>query len=298
MILGTAAYMSPEQAKGRTVDRRADIWAFGAVMYEMLTAHRAFGGEDVSDTLANVLKTDPAWERLPADVPMRIRQVLRSCLQEDARQRLGDMQSVRLALDGAFETMEAPQAVGEASAAPPLWRRALPVAAAIVLTATIVAGAEWSLQPPPAPSAPLAQFQIQPPEGLALDAGPRQSIALSPDGTRLIFGARGTLFVRSIGEVEATPIPGLQQGLSGLSLSSSPVFAPDGESIVFWATDGTLRRVPVAGGQARTIAKGISAAPVGMTWGADGIVFADWTGVFRVSPKWRHARAPGAGRQG
>ena len=91
MILGTAAYMSPEQARGKAVDKRADIWAFGAVLFEMLTGHRAFGGEDVSDTLANVLKTDPAWERLPADVPARIRQVLRSCLQRDAKQRLGDM---------------------------------------------------------------------------------------------------------------------------------------------------------------------------------------------------------------
>jgi hypothetical protein len=104
VILGTAAYMSPEQAKGRPVDRRADIWAFGAVLYELLTGKRAFGGDDVSETLASVLRSDPDWARLPADVPARIRQVLRSCLQRDAKQRLGDMQSVRLALDGAFET--------------------------------------------------------------------------------------------------------------------------------------------------------------------------------------------------
>ena len=104
MILGTAAYMSPEQAKGRTVDRRADVWAFGAVLYEMLTGQRAFAGEDVSDTLANVLKMEPAWERLPAEVPARIRQVLRACLQKNAKQRIGDVQDVRLALEGAFET--------------------------------------------------------------------------------------------------------------------------------------------------------------------------------------------------
>jgi serine/threonine-protein kinase len=283
MILGTAAYMAPEQAKGRTVDRRADIWAFGVVLYEMLTAHRAFGGEDVSDTLANVLKTDPAWERLPAGVPARIRQVLRSCLQRDAKQRLGDMQSVRLALEGAFETAVVPQPVERASAVPPLWRRALPVAATIVLTAAIVAGAAWSLRPPPAPSAPLAQFQIQPPEGLALDVDNRQSIAMSPDGTRLIFRAGGRLFVRAIGEVEATPIPGIPEGM----LASAPAFSPDGASVVFWAnSDGTLNRVPVAGGQALTIAQGISEAPLGMTWGDDGIAFAARLlgGVFRVSP--------------
>src|SRR5882672_7511372 len=96
--------MSPEQAKGRTVDKRSDVWAFGAVLYEMLTGQRAFAGEDVSDTLANVLKMEPAWERLPAEVPARIRQVLRACLQKNAKQRIGDVQDVRLALEGAFET--------------------------------------------------------------------------------------------------------------------------------------------------------------------------------------------------
>ena len=104
MILGTAAYMSPEQAKGRAVDRRADVWAFGAVLYEMLSGTRAFEGDDISDTLANVLKTEPDWSRLPATVPARVRQVIRACLQKDAKQRLGDMQDVRLALEGAFET--------------------------------------------------------------------------------------------------------------------------------------------------------------------------------------------------
>jgi len=118
MILGTAAYMSPEQAKGRVVDRRADVWAFGAVLFEMLTAQRAFAGDDVSDTLANVLKMDPDWERLPADLPPRVRQVLRACLQKNAKQRLGDMQDVRLALDGAFETA-ASQAVAQAGSRPP-----------------------------------------------------------------------------------------------------------------------------------------------------------------------------------
>ncbi|MEO8682157.1 MAG: serine/threonine-protein kinase, partial [Vicinamibacterales bacterium] len=127
MVLGTAAYMSPEQAKGRRVDRRADVWAFGAVLFEMLTAQRAFAGEDTSDTLANVLKMEPEWDRLPADLPPRIRQVLRACLQKNAKQRIADVQDIRLALDGAFETL-APQAVAYAAAVTPAWRRALPVA--------------------------------------------------------------------------------------------------------------------------------------------------------------------------
>jgi serine/threonine-protein kinase len=193
------------------------------------------------------------------------------------------MQSVRLALDGAFETTAIAQVVEGAIAVPPLSRRALPVAAAIVLTAAIVAGAAWSLVPPPAPSAPLAQFQIQPPDGLALDTESRQSIAISPDGTRLIFRASSRLFVRAVGEVGATPIPGIPEGMPG----SAPAFSPDGASVVFWTnSDGTLKRVPVAGGQALTIAQGISEAPLGVTWGDDGIVFGARLlgGVFRVSP--------------
>ncbi len=153
VILGTAAYMAPEQAKGRPVDRRADIWAFGAVLFEMLTGQRVFAGEDVSDTLANVLKTDPAWERLPADAPARIRQVLRSCLQRDAKQRLGDMQSVRLALEGAFETAASPATSTTTASS----RGRLPWIAALALAAALIAAmATPTLRhlrevPPPAP---------------------------------------------------------------------------------------------------------------------------------------------------
>jgi len=103
VILGTAAYMAPEQAKGRAIDKRADVWAFGAVLYEMLTGSRAFAGADVSDMLASVLRAEPDWTRLPADVPPRVRQVLRACLQKSLEQRVSDMHDVRLALEGAFD---------------------------------------------------------------------------------------------------------------------------------------------------------------------------------------------------
>src|SRR3990167_3875637 len=109
MILGTAAYMSPEQARGKAVDKRADIWAFGAVLYEMLTGTRAFEGEDIADTLGNVMKVEPNWARCSASIPPRVMQVMRACLQKNPRQRMDSAQSVRLALDGAFETA-APQA--------------------------------------------------------------------------------------------------------------------------------------------------------------------------------------------
>ncbi len=276
VILGTAAYMSPEQAKGRTVDRRADVWAFGAVLFEMLTAQRAFAGDDVSDTLANVLKMEPEWERLPADLPARIRQVLRACLQKNAKQRLGDMQDVRLALDGAFETA-ATQAVAHAGAVAPPWRRALPVAAAVVLTAAIVGGAAWRLRPAPAAPAPVAQFSMAVPDGSVIT-----SVATSPDGTRMSFGARGAgLYLRAIGDVEAHLVPGVPLGTSPVGVA----FSPDGESVVFYSNgDGSLKRIPVAGGQALTIAQGIQPTR-GLTWGEGGIAYGqDAAGVFRVSP--------------
>src|SRR6185369_1200502 len=120
IILGTAAYMSPEQAKGRAVDKRTDVWAFGAVLYEMLSGKRAFEGEDVSDTLARILMKEPDWTALPATVPPAVTTVLRRCLQSDRKQRVRDIGDVALALDGAFETPRAPQTV----APPPTSRRA------------------------------------------------------------------------------------------------------------------------------------------------------------------------------
>ena len=119
-LLGTAAYMSPEQARGKSVDRRSDIWAFGCVLYEMLSGKRAFAGADVADTLANVLKMDPDWNRLPTAVPPRVRTALRACLQKDPKQRPGDAQSIRLALEGAFDA--GPQSTAASGVVrPPAW---------------------------------------------------------------------------------------------------------------------------------------------------------------------------------
>ncbi len=145
--------MSPEQARGEAVDRRSDVWAFGCVLYEMLTGRRAFAGDDVSDTLANVLKIEPEWNRLPAEVPQRVRGVLRACLQKDPKERLGDVQSVRLALQGLFDT-ETSQ--GTRVVAQPMWRRALPWVAGIVVGGLLVGLASRAVtQPSTRPVAPL-----------------------------------------------------------------------------------------------------------------------------------------------
>ncbi|HEX6316654.1 MAG TPA: serine/threonine-protein kinase, partial [Gemmatimonadaceae bacterium] len=148
IILGTAAYMSPEQAKGRTVDARADVWAFGVVLFEMLSGQRAFDGEDITDVLGAVVRLEPRWEVLPAEVPPRVRQVIRGCLQKNVKQRFAHVQDVRLALEGAFDTSISQS--GDLPVAPvvavPVWRRALPVVVTAVVGVVAVA-MTWAMRP-------------------------------------------------------------------------------------------------------------------------------------------------------
>ena len=260
VILGTAAYMAPEQAKGRPVDRRADIWAFGAVLFEMLTGQRVFAGEGVSDTLANVLKTDPAWERLPADVPARIRQVLRSCLQRDAKQRLGDMQSVRLALEGAFETAASPATPTPTASS----RGRLPRMAALAVIAALVAAlavpALRHLREAPPPVPPEMRVEITTP----LTDAPLQ-FALSPDGRSLVFVASGAgaprLWLRPLDDTEARP-------LAGTEGATFPFWSPDSRAIGFFA-GGRLLRLDVGGGAPQVLANA-TGSNFGASWSADG----------------------------
>ncbi len=182
-ILGTAAYMSPEQARGKTVDKRADIWAFGAVLYEMLTGTRAFEDEDVSMTLSKVLQREPDFDALPLTVPARVSQALRVCLRKDPKQRAGDIRDVRLALEGAFETT----VPGTAAPAPaiqprPLWRRALPVVATAVVASAMVGAAAWTLKP--TPPLTVSRFALTLGEGQQFMVNNNQTLAVSPDGTR------------------------------------------------------------------------------------------------------------------
>ncbi|MDA1095507.1 MAG: serine/threonine-protein kinase [Acidobacteria bacterium] len=191
MILGTAAYMSPEQARGKVVDRRADVWAFGAVLFEMLAGTRAFEGEDIADTLGNVMKVEPDWQRLPPSIPPRVAQVVRTCLQKDTRQRMDSAQGVRLALDGAFETAASAVDASAATAAPaPVWRQPVPVAAAsLVIGGLVVALAAWAFMRPAAIPAPdLVRFVIVPPDDAPMSfAAFQPDLAVSPDGTLVVY---------------------------------------------------------------------------------------------------------------
>ena len=147
IIMGTAAYMSPEQAKGRPVDKRSDVWAFGAVLFEMLTGTRAFAGDDVSDTMAAVLRAEVNLEKLPDETPSRLRRVLQASLQRDPRQRVHDVADVRLAMEGAFETTVSVPADTATAAPQQFWQRPGPALIAMLLVAVLTGLAGWSLRP-------------------------------------------------------------------------------------------------------------------------------------------------------
>ena len=279
MILGTAAYMSPEQAKGRTVDKRSDVWAFGAVLYEMLAGKRAFGGDDISDTLANVLKMEPDWEGLSPEVPSRVRQVIRACLQKNTKQRIGDVQDVRLALEGAFETGGA-QALGSvAMPQPAVWRRALPVAVALVVGGLTVWGMMRSASPQPAL---VERFVVTTPTAeLITESQVQQPIAISPDGTRIVYLTRpeGTnqIYVRPVDQLEGYSL------ISSPAAVHHPTFSPDGAWVLFVnEAEDTWKKVSILGGPPLTLFPNPGSAR-GASWGPDDtIIFSQFgTGLFR-----------------
>jgi serine/threonine-protein kinase len=273
MLLGTAAYMSPEQARGKSVDRRSDIWAFGCVLYEMLSGRRAFPGADVADTLANVLKTDPDWNRLPATVPRRVHLVLRACLQKDPKQRLGDAQTIRLTLAGAFDAGAEPTGPS-GLVRPALWRRAAPLAAASVVTAAVVGAPLWLLRPAP-PSLPVNRFEYLVPEGQQFRGAGRALLAVSDDGRQFVYNTAEGLRLRKLGELEARVIPGTEMGLT------NPFFSPDGQSVGYFQGDG-MKRIPTSGGTPVVICKAEN--PFGVSWGADDtILFGQQKGIMRVA---------------
>jgi len=277
VILGTAAYMSPEQAKGREADKRSDVWAFGAVFYEMLTARRAFDGEDMSDTLASVLKSEPAWSHLPPDVPSAIRLLIQRCLTKDRRQRVANISAATFVLKELGNVGEShARERGTAPVADTRRRILVPALVASVATAIVIGSAAWALRPSP-PVPVVTQFEFGLPDGLAFTGTSRQAVALSPDGTKIAYLAGGRMYTRSFGELEARVVPGIDVDPTMLS----PVFAPDGDSIAFFATNA-LKRIPLSGGTPTTIAT-FNTAPFGVSWSAADIVVGQGRGgVVRV----------------
>jgi serine/threonine protein kinase/Tol biopolymer transport system component len=285
MILGTAAYMAPEQARGRAVDRRADIWAFGCVLFEMLTGARAFPGEDVTDTLAAVVRADPDWSLVPSAVSPTLLVFLRRSLAKDPRQRLGDMRDLRLAIEGAFDT-PAPAAVTSTTIPEPprsAWSRIAPLAVSAVVAAAVVGTSAWLLKPaPPAPAAPQTRFAFTLPDGQSYTNYGRPVVAISPDGSQMAYIANRRLYLRPLAAIEARPIAGVESINRGIN---TPVFSPDGRSLVFFANadsgDGTLKTIAASGGAAVTICPATN--PLGMSWDESGILFGQPQGIMRVA---------------
>jgi Tol biopolymer transport system component len=267
MILGTAAYMAPEQARGRATDKRADIWAFGCVVYEMLTGTRAFPGDDVSDVYVAILRDEPDWSALPADTPPSIRRFLRRALSKDPKLRLREAGSAIVEIDEARAPGESDIRPARARAPLHLWQRPA-VAATIALVIAAVAGVSaWYLTRPAAAPAQVVRFSI-PLEGINFSATGRHVVAISPDGSHVAYTANSRLYLRPLNQWESTAIRGTDIG-SFAAFGRSPFFSPDGQSIGFWAQN-QLKRVALTGGAPAKIADAEN--PWGASWGKDGII--------------------------
>jgi serine/threonine protein kinase len=277
MILGTAAYMSPEQARGRPVDRHSDIWAFGCVLFEMLAGRRPFPDEEtVSDTIAGVLKGEPEWSALPADVPPTIRALLERCLRKDVRRRLSHIAEARIAIDEPDVL-----SVSTLSAAPDGARYVWPAIALLACVAA-VALAVWSLRSTPPSDSVRVRFNIAAPAGaLLLDENGRYldvGEAISPDGRVVAFLAshegQRTIWIHRLDSSTSQPLVQTTDALR-------PVWSPDGQSLAFVA-QGELKRVSIAGGPATTIARTTARD---LAWGPQDVILLGGLGkpLLRVS---------------
>ena len=281
VLLGTAAYMPPEQAKGRPVDKRADLWSFGCVLFEMLAGHRPFEGETISDVLARIIERDPDWNALPVKTPTSIRTLLRRCLEKDPRRRLDSAAVARLEIEEASTRPGTDALPASDTSRGAQWRMRTLVPVGL-LAAVVGAVTAWIVkQPAPAPPLAMSRFAITlpPAQPLAFSINDRD-VALSADGMRLAYtaGDQAQLMVRPIDQLDAAP-------LAGIVNARAPFLSPDGRWIGFFdrldegvttgpVQRGALRRVSLSGGPPITICP-LTGASRGASWGPDdSIVFA------------------------
>jgi serine/threonine-protein kinase len=282
VLLGTAPYMSPEQARGKAVDTRTDIWAYGCCLYEALTGRAVFFGETLSDTLAAILEREPDWEALPETTPESLRRLLRRCLRRNARERLHDMADARIEIE---EAATAPPEVTDLARSRP--SRISGILLALVTTTALIVGLTvgWTMRPSPTRSVTKLRMGLQPAERLGEDLGEsiqttmsRTALSLSPDGRHLVFcaddGEGSRLYLRELEESTAGPIADTEGAVD-------PFFSPDGEWVGFWA-EGILKKVRIEGGPPVHICE--APRPFGASWGSDGsIVFGSQGPIRRVS---------------
>jgi len=279
-ILGTAPYMSPEQARGKAVDKQTDIWAFGCILFECLTGSRTFGGDTLADTLGAVLSQEPDWSRLPPATPRGVRRLLRRCLEKKPSQRLHDIADARIELE---EATERPAGVSRETPVERRWpgwarRAAWGLGILVAVAATVLV--TWRVaRPGTSQPLPRGRFQLEPPGlDVVVSHAPESTLAVSPDGRWVAFRAWGPgveprLYVRAIDELEARSVEGTEGGVN-------PFFSPDSRWLAFHSR-GALRRVPLGGGEPLTICE--TPRVRGASWGEDGtILFSAVEGLLRV----------------
>ena len=274
VILGTAAYMSPEQASGDSTDKRADIWSFGVVLFEMVTGRQTFDGKTVAHVLADVLRAEPEWNSLPPNLHPRLRLLLERCLEKEAKDRCHDIADVRVDIQKVLADPDGVmvQLVAETTLA--ARRSQLPlVAAALVLGGLISGVAVWYLKPAHPPA--ISRWEHYLPEGGNFRNRGYSVVAISSDGNRFVYNGTGGLYLRAMDEREARVIPGTEESLS------NPTFSPDGEWLAF-VSGRQLTKIPVVGGAAVILDADID-HPSGISWEADDtILYGLVDGVMRV----------------
>jgi serine/threonine protein kinase len=288
VILGTAAYMSPEQARGKPVDRRTDIWSFGCVLFEMLTGRQTFeAGETISDAVAHILTREPDWNTLPAETPPHVRTLLRRCLRKDPSKRLPHIGLVRLEIDDGPAASDELAPTAASSAPQPASKKRVGSALG-VLFAAVAAGvvATWALMRTPPATPQQLRFSVIPSSTQPFSVnGFFRNVTIAPDGRHVVYVApsgagNSLLMVRALDQLEAVP-------LRGVTGATSPFMSPDSRSIGFFAqlAGGDLKKVSITGGPALTLCR-YQGTPRGATWGTnESIVFATndlSTGLLRV----------------
>ncbi|MHC4507779.1 MAG: serine/threonine-protein kinase [Planctomycetota bacterium] len=271
--IGTPAYMSPEQARGQATDKRSDIWSFGCVLYEMLTGRIPFKGETISDTLANILQTDPEWHALPATTPANIRSLLHHSLEKDPRRRLRDIGDAGIEIDETLSSLTISVPTVEKTRPVGLRRLMVVGLACLIIVAVVTCLVTWSLtRPAPPPSQPLTRFVVRPVTTIGEEALWHHALAISPDGKHLVYvdageGGGRLLYLRSMDEFKAKPLPGTEGAIS-------PFLSPDGEWIAFYdKVNKKLKKIAVKGGTPTTVCE--PQEFIGGSWGpGDTIIFA------------------------